>query len=288
MAAAFGSFLLVFPACGQNFSDPSTSATFGQATQGMEVVEDYTFGTGYGRAISNIQQLSAHFNPYGLAGTQPFVGEWERYQPFNSQNFAFTDSSLNLTATIPKGGGLFPGGIYTGQILSKQTFKPDVTGYTVYAFEVRMKVPAGPGMWSAAWFYTGQWGQDDTSEIDNPEVFVMKWQNQFDWTGAQHGPGQGPEIYSIKSNPWTWRPGLNFAADYHDYQTFWTPDAVYKYVDGTLVYAQSFKWTDGPAQVIVSLAVGSSLTDKLPGLQPTSLSQFPSAISLDHIRVWAK
>jgi len=94
---------------------------------------------------------------------------------------------------------LFPGGINTGQIWSKRIFKPTVTGYTVYAFEVRMKIPTGPG--------------------------------------------QGRDIYSIKSNPWTWRPGLNFSADYHNYQTFWTPN---------------------------------------------SLSEFPAALSVDHIRIWAK
>jgi hypothetical protein len=289
MAAIFGLFISVFPAYSQNFSDPGTTVTFDQAIQGMEVIDNYTFGTGYGRTISNIQQLAAHFDPYGIAGTQVINQEWERYQPFNNQNFAFADSSLNLTATIPKGGGVFPGGIYSGQIFSKQLFKPEVTGHTVYAFEVRMKVPIGPGMWPAAWFYTQHWGQDDRSEIDNPEFFNMKWQNEFDWTGSQHGPGQGAEIYSIKTNPWTWHPGLNFSADYHDYQTLWTPDAVYKYVDGTLVYAQSFKWTaPGPAQIIVNLAVGSSDTQSLPGLEPTSLSQFPSALSVDHIRIWAK
>ena len=285
----FGLFLPMFPAYGQTFSDPPTSATFAQVTKGMEVIEDYTFGTGYGRAIGTIQQLALHFNPYGVAGTTVINQEWERYQPFNAQNFVFAENSLALTATIPKGGGLFPGGIHSGQIWSKQTFKPDVTGYTVYAFEVQMRVPSGAGMWPAAWFYTAHWGQDDGSEIDNPEFFVMKWQNEFDWTGAQHGPGQGPEIYSIKTNQWVWHPNLNFSADYHNYQTFWTPDAVYKYLDGTLIYAQSFKWTaPGPANIGVNLAVGSSNSQSLPGLEPTSLNEFPSAVSIDHIRVWAK
>ena len=271
---------------GQSSANPSTSSTFGQATQGMQVLDNYTFGTAYGRTVGSLSALAQSFSPYGIAGKTVFNGEWDKYQPFNSQNFVFTDEALNLTATIPQGGGLFVGGINSAQICTKQTFKPEYTGHNVYAFEVRMKIPSGQGMWPAAWFYTQQPGQDDSSEIDNPEIYVMEWQNQFDWTGFQHGPGQGTDIYSIKSNPYTWHPGLNFAADFHDYQTVWTPTAVYKYVDGTLVYAQNYKWTaPGPAQLLVTLAVGGDAT-KLPGLQPNSLSEFPSALSVEHVTIW--
>jgi beta-glucanase (GH16 family) len=116
----------------------------------------------------------------------------------------------------------------------------------------------------------------------------MEWQNTFDWTGNVHGPGQGANIYSIKTNPWVWHPSLNSAADYHDYQMIWTEDAVYRYVDGTLVLADKFVWTSkGPAQMGVNLAVGSNMTS-LPGLQPKSLNQFPTALSIDHITIWGK
>lgn len=286
-AVAFGSLLLAVPGFCQ-YSDPSTSMTFGQATQGLPIIQNYAFGTGPGRTIGNVQQLSGSFNPYGIAGTTVINQEWERYQPFNTTNFVFTNNTLDLTATIPAGGGLYSGGINSGQIWTKQTFKPGYTGYTVFGFEIRMKIPGGPGMWPASWFYTqsGMPGMNDGSEIDNPEFFDMATQNEFDWTGYQHGPGQGAQLYSIKTNQWVWQPGLNFSADYHDYQTFWTPDAVYKYVDGTLIYAQAFKWTAaGAAQFGANLAVGTPI---MPGLQPTSLSQFPSALSVDHITIWAK
>lgn len=158
---------------------------------------------GYDKTIGNIQQLALDFNPYGIAGTTVINQEWQNFMPFNVQNFVFTDHSLDITATIPKKGGLFPRGINSGQIWSKKIFKPEVTGNTVYAFEVQMRMPTGPGMWSSAWFYTPQPGQDDHSEIDNPEFCVMKWQNELDWTGTEHGPAAGAEIYSIKSNQWT-------------------------------------------------------------------------------------
>lgn len=285
---AFACTLSLFTASvhGQSSYDPGTSETFGQAIAGMTVASNYIFGTGPGRTVQSLQQLATNFDPYGIAGTIVINNEWERYQLFNSQNFVFTNNSLNLTATLPANGGLFSGGINSGQIWTKKTYQPGVTGAQIYAFEVRMRIPNGPGMWPAAWFYTKQPGINDTSEIDNPEFYDMEWQNMMDWTGFQHGPGQGPDIYSIKTNQYVWQPGLIFSADYHDYQTFWTPDAVYKYVDGTLIYAQSFKWTSrGPAQLGVNLAVGSP---NLPGLLPTSVSEFPAALSIDHITIWSK
>ena len=273
----------------QIFTDPSTTETFPEAIQKMTVVKNYQFGTATGRTIGNLSQLATAFSAYGISGQTVINQEWERYQTFNSTNFVFTGTSLDLTATIASHGGLFAGGINSGQIWSNQTFQPEVTGYTVYAFEVRMRVPSGAGMWPAAWLFTQQPGEADGSEIDNPEFFVMEWQNEFDWTGDQHGPGQGPQIYSIKTNPWVWHPGLNFSADYHDYQTLWTPDAVYKYVDGTLVYAESFRWTaKGAAQLGVNLAVGTNASVSMPGLKPTSLTEFPAVLSVDHITVWAK
>ena len=272
-----------------NAQDPSTTATFGDVVSNMAVINNYTFGTASGRAISTLSELEASFDPYGIAGTQVINEEWERYQPFNAANFVFGDDYLNLTATIPSGGGLFSGGIHSGQIWSHQLFQPGVTGANVYAFEVRMMIPTGPGMWPAAWFYAKEPSHTDGSEIDNPEFYDMKWQNEFDWTGYNHGPGVGAQLYSIKTNQWVWHPKLNFSADYHDYQTVWTQDAVYKYVDGTLIYAQHFKWTSsGTAQLGINLAVGSSNTSALPGLEPTSLGQFPSSLSIKHIRIWAK
>lgn len=268
--------------------DPSTSETFEQYVQGMQPTGWYNFGTASGCTVCNMQQLAAAFNPYGIGGTIVLHQEWERYQPFNTQNFVFRANSLDLTATIPSGGGLWPGGINSGQIWTKQTFQPGVTGHNVYAFMVRMKIPNGQGSWPGSWFYTAQPGISDGSEIDNPEFFVMEWQNQYDWTGFDHGPNAGSIIYSNLSNPWTWRPGIDFSAGYHDYELIWTPDATYKYVDGQLILAQQFKYTaQGPAQLGINLGVGSDEAD-LPGLQPTSLSEFPMTLSVQYISMWSK
>jgi hypothetical protein len=283
--------LLILSFCsanGQSSYDPSNSQTFEQFVQGMQPLRWYNFGTGGGSTISNLQQLSNIFDPYGIAGFTVTTGEWERYQAFNSQNFVFGTNSMNLVATIPNGGGLFPGGINSGQIWTKETFQPGVSGHQIYAFMVRMKIPNGVGSWPSAWLYTKQAGQDDGSEIDNPEFFVDQLQSQYDWTGFDHGPGAGSGIYDIRSNPWVWHPGEDFSASYHSYELVWTPDATYKYVDGQLVYAQKFRWTaHGAPQLGITLAVGAN-KQGLTGLQPNSLSEFPMQLSIQFISIWAK
>ena len=55
----------------------------------MQVVNSYQFGTAGGNNITNLQQLSANFNPYGRPKLIVINQEWERYQPFNSTNFVF-------------------------------------------------------------------------------------------------------------------------------------------------------------------------------------------------------
>lgn len=276
-------FFAAQPLLAQSSYDPSTSATFSQATAGMSVVNSFTFGTNAGSNITNLSQLATNFNPYGIAKQTVIHTEWERYQPFNSTNFVFTPSSLNLTATIASGGGLYPGGISSGQIWSKLTFQPGKTGSNVYALSARIKIPSGTGMWPSFWLFSPSAG--DASEIDAAEFQMMTYQNQFDWTGNNHGGG-GQTIYSILSNPWTWHPGTDFSAAYHDYQVVWTPDATYKYVDGVLILAQTFQWTSNqPAQVGINLAVGSNDSGNT-GLIPNSLSEFPAALQLASLTLW--
>ena len=267
---------------------PSIPTTFGTGIQKFKKIHDYTFGSAHGRSVTNLNKLAELFDPYGIAGLTTINKEWERYQPFNDRNFVFQETSLNLTATIAPNGGLFPGGIDSGQLCTKQTFKPGVSGHKSYAFEIRMHIPSGAGMWPAAWFYSKQPGQNDGSEIDNPEFFTMTSQNEFDWTGFLHGPGRGAEIYSLRNPKGIWHPGFSFAADYHNFQTLWSSDAVFKYVDGKLISAERFSWTSpGAAQLIVSFAVGSD-EENLPGLKPVSISQFPCALKIDHITIWGR
>jgi uncharacterized membrane protein len=285
-AAGQNHFFLATPS--GNGPTINTSDTFDEVVAGMTVLNSYRFGTAAGNNVGSLQQLPTAFDPYNIAGTTVTAGQWQVYQPFNSGNFAFDSNSLNLTATIPQTGGLFPGGINSGQIWTQQTFQPGTTGYSTFAFRVRMKFPNGQGMWPAIWLYTKQPGLDDGSEIDDAGFYIMQWQNQFDWTSFDHGPGASTVFYSLLTNPWTWNPGIDFSADYHDYELIWTPSATYKYFDGQLILAQNFSWTAaGAPQLGINLAVGSSLPG-LEGLVPSSLTEFPSVLSVQSISIWAE
>ena len=130
--AVFAAFFFAgAPVKGSGSYSPDPTQTFSDAIQTLPLLRNYSFGTGSGRNVTNLSDLAQSFTPYGIAGTTVTNQQWGLYQPFKSENFVFTASSLNLTATIPAGGGLYPGGIHTGQIWSKQTFKPGST-YSVY------------------------------------------------------------------------------------------------------------------------------------------------------------
>lgn len=269
-------------------TDPAVSLTFSQAVASVPIVYQWTFGTGSGKNINSVADLWQSFQPFGLYGSSPINSEWERYQPFNNQNFVFTRTSLNLVATIPSNGGLYPGGIDSGQIWTNETFQPGKGGKATYAFEVRMQVPSAVGAWPASWLFTKVPGEADGSEIDNPEFFMNSAGAVTCWNGFNHGPGVGSAFYPLPPQQAALANGLNWTADYHDYQMIWTQDAVYKYIDGTLIFAQHMKWTaNGAPQLGVNLAVGTSQANN-PGLQPTSTAEFPFSLAIDHITVWAK
>ena len=278
--------------CGAIDPEPALTASFDQAIEGMAPVATYLFGTGPGRTVRSLDDLAADFDPYGIAGRTVIHKEWEVYQPFNRTNFVLSAKALNLTATIGRGTVPHQGGIHSGQIWTKATYTPGRTGYSVYAIDVRMRIPRQRGAWPAAWLYAKQTGKSDPtdgSEIDNPEFLINDNQDSYDWTGFQHGPKAGAELFSLKTNPYVWHPGVDFAARYHDYQTVWTPTRVYKYVDGKLVYASCFEWTSqGNAQLGINLAVGTSATEHLQGLQPTSKTKFPIVLSVESVRIWGR
>ncbi len=264
--------------------DPGTDQTFEQVVSGMQPIRWFDFRAGGN--VSNFNALSQYFSPYGIAGTSPTHQEWERYQPFNTDNFVFNSDGLYLTATLPWWGGMWEGGIASGQIWSNETFQPGVTGYNTYAIMIRMKASPIAGSWSQAWLYSKDWWGNDASEIDDPEIMNSLWQTTADWTGYDHGPGAGNVFFDQRTNPWTYNHGTDYAADYHDFELVWTPDATYKYIDGQLVLAQQFWWTaSSQAQLGIGLAIGSW---QIPGLIPANWGDFPSSMAVQYVSMWGR
>jgi NedA-like, galactose-binding domain/Glycosyl hydrolases family 16 len=242
---------------------------------GFALQRSYLFGSGAGRNTSN---LSTDFNPYGIAGQAVINGEWQRYQSFNSTNHHITADRLELTAT-PNLGGIFPGGISSGQITTKETFYPR-NGRT-YVFQVRAKIPHGSGAWPAFWFYAK--GDPHTaSEIDVFEFFDTPTQNTFDWTGYDHGDGVGSDYHNIMTNQWVWHPGFDFAADYHTYSLVWREGQIEKWVDNNWVKGTNFTWNGSDPQILINLAIGGGSNNN------PDAATFPSVYSVDFLKVWKK
>jgi hypothetical protein len=244
---------------------------------GYTLLRDYSFGTS--RNVNSLTSISNSFNPYGVAGTTVINNEWQRYQPINSTNHKLTATTLELTAT-PNLGGVYNGGISSGQITTKETFYP-YNGKT-YIFQLRAKIPKKVGAWPAFWLYSPGGAGSTTSEIDIFEFFDTPTQNTFDWTGFDHGNGVGADYYNIMTNQWVWHPGWDFAPDYHLYTLIWKEGNIQKWVDGTQVKGTLFQW-DGPApQVLINLAMGGNTNNN-----PVA-SSFPAVFSLDYFRVYVK
>ncbi|GIF63498.1 hypothetical protein Ais01nite_15330 [Asanoa ishikariensis] len=247
----------------------------GPDLSGFGLLRDYRFGTGSGRNVSN---LATNFNPYGIAGTAVINNEWQRYQPFNGTNHKITSDRLELTA-LPNLGGVYNGGISSGQITTKETFYPR-DGRT-YVFSVRAKIPRGSGAWPAFWLYAKQ-APNTSSEIDVVEFFDTPTQNTFDWTGYDHGAGVGSNYHSIMTNQWVWHPGFDFASDYHTYTLVWRNGQIEKWVDNTWVKGTNFTWQGSDPQLLVNLATGGSNNNN------PNAATFPSVFSVDSVKVWVK
>ncbi|MGG1551849.1 DUF7594 domain-containing protein [Paenibacillus ferrarius] len=249
----------------------------GPSLTGYTLYKDYSFGTS--RNVNSLTSLSNSFNAYGIAGTTVINNEWQRYQPINATNHVLTSNTLELTAQ-PDLGGVYDGGISSGQITTKETFYPS-NGKT-YIFQLRAKIPNGTGTWPAFWMYSPGGTGSTSSEIDIFEFFNSPTQNQYDWTGYDHGSGVGSNYYNIMTNQWVWHPGTDFSADYHLYTLIWKEGEIQKWVDGTMVKGTNFTWNGPAPQVLINLAIGGNTNNN-----PTA-STFPAKFSLDYFRVYVK
>ncbi|SFT08404.1 family 16 glycosylhydrolase [Paenibacillus sp. BC26] len=255
----------------------TTPPPTGPDLTGYTLLRDYSFGTS--RNTNSLTALTNSFNAYGVAGTTVINNEWQRYQPINATNHHLTSTTLELTATANL-GGVYDGGISSGQITTKETFYP-YDGKT-YIFQLRAKIPKKVGAWPAFWLYSPGGAGSTTSEIDIVEFFDTPTQNTYDWTGFDHGDGVFSDYYSIMTNQWVWHPGTDFSDDYHLYTLIWKEGNLQKWVDGTLVKGTLFRW-DGPApQVLINLAMGGNTNNN-----PVA-SSFPAVFSLDYFRVYVK
>ncbi len=214
----------------------------------------------------------------GTTDTLSGNGEWQRFR--DNDNHRLLADRLQLVAHV-RNGLNSTGGIESGMLRSKATFQ---YGY----LEARMKVPAGPGLWTAFWTVAEAtiW----PPEIDVVEILTNANGNDTTYRSYHFLHGGNPvEVFSLLNQWGSYGPGFDYKDDFHVFAVLWTPDSVKHFVDGKLVVERTFTWrhdngTDaGPAHVLMTLSVGGNW----PGA-PTSTSYFPATLDVDYIRVWQK
>jgi beta-glucanase (GH16 family) len=243
--------------------------------RGWRRVKDWSFGTN----VADASQLAQEFHTryvYEQGRLDHLNDEWQRYR--ERDNHRFEDGGLSLVAHLR--GALAPGSIESGMLRSRWSGQ---YGY----FECRMKVPAGRGLWPAFWLnpQDGKWPPEiDVVEIvDDGRIGTRQSFHFLHGRGAKTATVHASRLDRFGA----WRPGIDFAHDFHRFAVDWSAERVRHYVDDELVADRAFAWRHndgsdaGPAHVLVNLAVGG----RWPGA-PTDPTLFPARLQLAHIRVW--
>ena len=168
---------------------------------------------------------------------------------------------------------------YSSGLISsgKDTYDPAVAPRFAFQYgfaEMRAKIPAGQGLWSAFWMLqaNGQWPW----EIDILEVLG-------------HQPGTAHMTTHYPTPTWDDATssadynGPDLSADFHTYAIEWSPDRLVWYIDGV----ERKRDTDpshiphAPMFLMANLQVGGDW----PGM-PDATTPFPAQLELDYIRVW--
>ncbi|MET0296647.1 MAG: glycoside hydrolase family 16 protein [Microbacterium sp.] len=158
------------------------------------------------------------------------------------------------------------------------------TRFAYGRIEARIKVPQGPGLWSAFWLYG-----DDRNGQDWPAVGEVDIMELLGNTRDLHSTVIGGRTSGER---WT-RQGTTlgsapFADEWHVYAVDWTKDALIFSVDGRETYrllrsslSSDEQWPfDRPSSITLNLAVGGSW----PG-PPNTDTVFPAEMLVDYVRV---
>ncbi len=243
-------------------------------SDGYRLVKDWDFT----RAVRDRSALDHEFATryiYANGSLDHLNDEWSRYR--DRGNHVFTDRGLSLVAHAD--GALGPGAIDSGMLRSRWSGEYGV-------FEIRMRVPAGRGMWPAFWLNPQD--QKWPPEIDVVEIVNNgrdDTRRSFHFLHPDGEPSAGARL----GRDQTFTPGVDYADGFHVFAVEWTATRVRHLVDGIPIADRAYRWTHadgsdgGPAHVLVNLAVGG----KWPG-PPQRASDLPAALEIEYIRVWQR
>ena len=191
-------------------------------------------------------------------------GELQVYAAFNAWNFSLTKSGLSILAQRDsRSPDEFSSGVITTEKLFKQQY-----GW----FEMKARLPKGPGLAPAFWLYPAD-------EIWPPEIDIMEANGQNWLHVAVHQTLSDSDfsqfVYADKINV--------HDGKYHKFACEWRKDFIAFYLDD-VKYAEVFgHGVHEPMYLIINLAVGSDRPEWIP--HPPADAKFPAALDIEYVRV---
>ncbi len=232
--------------------------------------------------------FSDEFDDLAISAYGPIVGKtrWIAHKPddgnfgdalFTSprDGFPFTtvDGILRIEARKDE-SGRWRSGLLCSNDADSNGFRQKY-GY----FEMRAKMPQGPGTWPAFWLlsdqrYRGPDGKLGSFEIDILEQYGHAPRNfhaNYHWW-LKDGGHRGVGDYFIVSD---------MTENFHDYGFYWDEKEMIWYFDGVELWRQPTPpEANAEFYILVNLALGSGWPiDKTPN---------PSVMEVDHVRVYQK
>jgi beta-glucanase (GH16 family) len=228
-------------------------------------------------------QLNSTFwdTRYFYGRTNDGNNELQYYTP---ESVTVADGKLRLTAINRATDGFRPVPVPNSDqyAYNPETFKyqsgmissHDKRAMTYGYMEIRAKMPAGQGLWSAFW--TLPQSKKWPPEISISEI-LGKDPNTAHSTLHFYDASQ-PKNQGYRSTP---HATANLSTDFHTFAARWEPGKVTWYIDDVEVRVETANVPSEPMYLLANLAVGA----EWPGY-PDATTPFPSTMEIDYIRVY--
>ena len=179
--------------------------------------------------------------------------------------FEFSDGILRIRAdNKPVGERLYT----AGAISSHGRFEFRY-GYV----EMRAKLPAGQGFWTALWLLTA-----DSEAYDEIDIVELLGNDPYTAYMTLHYQDAATQDVASKQTKYV---GPDFSDDYHVFAVDWQADYLAWFVDGVKRVEITENIPKDPMFIIVTFAVGG----EWPGY-PDVTTPFPAYLDLDYIRIY--
>lgn len=214
-------------------------------------------------------------NPYGWGNS-----EAQFYTKARPENAHVENGVLSITAIKEK----WEGKDYTSaRLLSNAEWKYG-------KIEVRAKIPAARGTWSAIWMMPGGWTFLDGNWPDVGEFDIMEHVGHD--LGVIHASAHSKDYQWQKGSQQTATIMVDDATEtFHSYIWEWSPDFVKAYVNDSLYFEYNneglgvSKWPyDKPFYLILNVAVGGAW-GSVEGIDDEA---FPQVMEVEYVRIFQK